>query len=169
MNVPLSELGIEQAKEVAHTLDAYKFDKVFTSDSERCQDTLWHAIGAQHPRDTWVYVEELRERSGGDLEGLTYQEIRKLFPPKKYKLWQRDYFEPPPHGESMKDVEDRAIPYCREYIFPLVNEGKNVIVCSHAITLKVIIGYIKGMGEEAIPALDIENAVPYILYGNVRN
>ena len=87
-----------------------EYDAVFMSDLERCQDTTQYVIGHTHPRDTWTMAEELRERSGGSLGGLTYQEIRKKFAPRQYKLWQRDYFEAPPQGESYRDVEDRVIP-----------------------------------------------------------
>ena len=168
LNVPLTALGIEQAKELHSSLGGYKFDAVFLSDAERAQDTTWHAIGTQHPRETWTLVEELRERSGGLLEGMTYPEIRKQFPPKKYKLWQRDFFEAPPQGESMQEVQDRVIPYCKEYVFPLVNAGQNVYICTHNIPMKIIIGHIKGLDEIQIPKLHIDNAMPYFLYGNVR-
>ncbi len=168
INVPLTPHGIEQSKGLKEDMGGYKYDAVFLSDLERCQDTTWHAIGHTHPRETWTLAEELRERSGGLLEGLTYQEIRKQFAPKHYKLWQRDYFEPPPQGESFRDVEDRLIPFAKEHIFPLVNVGKNIWVCTHTVPMKILIGYIKGMDEASIMKLPIENAMPYVLYGNVH-
>lgn len=167
-NSPLTEEGKSQARDVQDTYRGYSWDAIFCSDLVRCQDTLRIIMGDRHPPETWTLVEELRERSGGIYEGMTYPEIRKILPPKKYKLWQRDYFEAPQMGESMKDVEDRVIPYAREYIFPLVNEGKNVFVCTHHIPMKVLIGYIKGMNETDIPSLNIEHAMPYVTYGTVR-
>jgi 2,3-bisphosphoglycerate-dependent phosphoglycerate mutase len=168
LEVPLTDEGKRQCLELRETMDGYAFDAVFTSDAGRCQDTTDVAIGKTHPRDTWVYAEELRERSGGLLEGKTYQEIRKMFPPRTYKLWQRDYFEAPPQGESYRDVEDRLIPYFQEYIVPLVNNNKHVWVCTHKIPMQILIGYIKGMEEAAIMKLNIDNAMPYFLYSNVR-
>lgn len=167
-NTPLSEEGIKQCKDVYDTYRGYQWDAIFTSDLERCQDTTRIILSERYPPDTWTLVEELRERSGGTLEGMTFQEIRKLFSPRKYKLWQRDYFEAPPMGESMKDVEDRLLPYAKEYIFPLANEGKNVFVCTHQIPMQVLIGYIKRMDETDIPSLTIENAMPYVIYGKIR-
>ena len=168
LNVPLTERGIQQAKALRGDIGSYQYDAVFLSDAERCQDTTWHAIGHRHPRETWTLAEELRERSGGIYEGMPYPEIRKLLPPKKYKLWQRDYFEAPMQGESMKDVEDRVVPFMQEYVFPLINAGKHVWVCSHHVTIQVIIGHIKGMEETMVPSLKIEHAVPYVLYGTVQ-
>ena len=166
-NSPLTDQGTAQAKAIRPDMGAYKYDAVLLSDLERCQDTTWHAIGHSHPRETWTLCEELRERSGGTLEGKTYQEIRKMFAPRQYKLWQRDYFEAPPQGESYRDVEDRVIPFAKEYIFPLVNEGKNVWVCTHQIPMQILIGFIKGLEEDAIMKLPIEHGMPYVLYGNV--
>ena len=60
------------------------------------------------------------------------------------------------------------IPFFKEYVAPLVNDGKNVWLCTHAIPMKILVGYIKGMDEAAIMKLPIENAMPYVLYGNVR-
>ena len=167
INSPLTDLGKEQARDLRAEWGGRKWDAVFLSDLERCQDTTSLAIGHRYPPDTWTLAEELRERSGGVLEGMTYPEIRKQFAPRQYKLWQRDYFEPPPQGESYRDVEDRVIPFAKEYIFPLVNEGKNVWVCTHKIPIQILVGYIKGLDEAAIMKLPVENAMPYVLYGNV--
>ena len=169
-NCPLSVEGRQQADELGMNLADYEFDAIFCSDLERAIDTT-RAILAHNKRtnpEVLTYVEELRERSGGSIEGLTYTEIRKMIPPKKYKLWQRDYFEPPPMGESLKDVEERVIPYMKEYVFPLVNETKNVLVVAHAGVLRTIICYIKAGEESDIVGQVIENAMPYILYGHVR-
>lgn len=169
LDVPLSDLGIAQSKVVAETLRNYTFDAIFTSDLNRCIDTTQLATSNQYPRNTWHIAEELRERSGGTYEGMHYSEIRKLLAPKQYKLWQRDYFEAPPMGESMKDIEDRVIPYMRKYVFPLVNDNKNVLVVSHEVTITVITGFIKKLDETEIVKKKIENAVPYFIYGKVPN
>ena len=168
-NCPLSEEGRRQVEELGSDLSVYEFDYVFSSDLERAVDTT-AAILRQTKKEpgSIQYVEELRERSGGSLEGMEFTEIRKIIPPKKYKLWRRDYFEAPPLGESLKDVADRVIPFLKEFVFPLVNEGKNVLVVAHAGVLRTIICHLKGMDESDIVSLEIENAMPYILYGTVR-
>lgn len=166
-NVPLSDKGIKQCKETASELRGYSFDAVFTSDLVRCLDTTRLIVNI--PEEQWIIVEELRERSGGVFEGMTYPDIRKMLPPKKYKLWQRDYFEAPQMGESMKDVEERVIPYAKKHIFPLVNERKNVLIVTHEVVMKVLIGHIKQLSETEIPKLPhVENAMPYFYYGKVR-
>lgn len=169
-NCPLSEVGLEEVDELAYDLSVYDFDAVYSSDLLRCIDTT-SAIVQRNPcyKTTQViYAEELRERSGGNIEGVLYPDIRKEIPPKKYKLWERDYFEPTPMGESLKDVEDRVIPFMKDYVFPLVNEGKNVLVVSHEDVMKTIIGFIKSTDESSMVSLKIENAIPYTLHGHVK-
>ncbi len=169
-NCPLAPSGWLQASELGIELANYEFDYIFSSDLERCVDTtrgvLRHNKHIDHSKIS--YAEELRERSGGSIEGLTFTQIRRMIPPKKYKLWRRDYFEPPPMGESLKDVEDRVIPFMKEFVFPLVNDNKNVLVVAHSGVLRTIIRYIKASDETEIVKLEIENAMPYILYGHVR-
>lgn len=168
-NCPLSFEGREQAVEVAVDLSKYEFDAVFSSDLERCVQTTDEILQYNlNLVPSLTYVEELRERSGGILEGMPYKEIRQEIPPKKYKLWERDYFEPVPMGESLKDVEDRVIPYMKAFVFPLVNQGKNVLVVTHEDVIRTIIGFIKGSDESTMVSLTIENAIPYILYGRVK-
>ena len=101
------------------------------------------------------------------MEGMKYSDMRKILPPKKYKLWQRDYFEAPPQGESFKDLEERVVPYFKEYVVPLVNEGKNVLLVAHAGVLRVLLGYIKKADEGDIVKWTIDNAVPYFMYGKI--
>lgn len=169
LNSSLTSLGKHQVNEAKKNLSGYNFDAVFTSDLLRAIETTQGIIGHRVPESEWILAEELRERSGGVYEGMTYTELWKMLPPKKYKLWQRDYFEAPPLGESLSDLYDRVIPYFKEYVVPLVNQNKYVLVVSHANVMKVIIGFIKGLDETAIINLPYaEHAIPYVLYGKVN-
>lgn len=174
VNYPVTEQGREEIKDAADTLSTYEFDAIFTSDLERCLGTL-HGVLHGNPffkDEQWTdgtitQAQELRERSGGSMEGMEYAEMRKILAPRKYKLWQRDYFEAPPDGESLKDVEDRVLPYLKEYVFPLVNDGKNVLLVAHSGVIRVILGYIKKAEEPDIVKWNIENAIPYFVYNNI--
>jgi len=171
----LSELGENhQAPEAKENLSGYNFDAIFCSDLLRCRLTLKIVMEGNHfateqDLQNVVFAEELRERSGGSVEGMKYSDMRKILPPKKYKLWQRDYFEAPPDGESMLDVHERVIPYMKEYVFPLANDGKNVLVVTHAHVIRSIIGHIKAADETDVMKWKIENAMPYLFYGKIRS
>jgi broad specificity phosphatase PhoE len=166
LDVPLTSEGRKQCRAILD-LAFYKFDAIFTSDLQRCLDTADIMIGKRYPRDTWIVAEEFRERSGGLFEGRAYSDLRKELAPREYKKWQRDYFEAPPMGESLKDVEHRVIPFCREHVFPLIQEGGDVIIFTHARVIQVLIGHLKGMDENEAIRLPIENATPYFYRGPV--
>ncbi len=55
----------------------------------------------------------------------------------------------------------------KEYVFPLANDGKNVLVVAHAGVLRVILGYIKKASEPDIVKWNIENAIPYFMYNTI--
>jgi len=74
------------------------------------------------------YVKNLREQDCGDWEGLKSSEIKKH--PTKEII--------PHHGESMKDVEKRVIPFIKS----LMKENEsNILLLTHAAVIQNIIGY----------------------------
>lgn len=167
VNDPLSECGKAEAIEAGKSLADYDIDVVYCSDLERCQDTANIVMAGNHFSDNveLILVQELRERSFGSLEGTPYPVVRKELPPKKYKLWNRDYFEAPPQGESLQDVEQRVIPFLKANAFPLADDNKNILVVTHNDVVKTIIGHLKKSDETDIIKWKIENAIPYFFYG----
>ncbi len=167
INDPLSATGKEEAIEAGKSLADYDIGVVFCSDLERCQDTADMVMIENHFSHNveLILVQELRDRSFGSLEGTPMPEVRKSLPPRKYKLWDRDYFEAPIHGESLQDVGQRVIPFLKENAFPLVDDNKNVLVVTHNDVIKTIIGHLKKSDETDIIKWKIENSIPYFFYG----
>ena len=166
---PLTEVGVEQAQMAGATLANERFDYAFCSSLLRAKATLQHIHSANNlstPFDT-VVTDVLKERSAGTYEGLKYMDVKKILAPKKYKVWQRDYFEAPEAGESMSDVADRVLPYCKQTVFKLSDMGYHVLVVAHYTVLKVMLGHIRQMDEHLIPGLEIEHAVPYVYQGRI--
>jgi glucosyl-3-phosphoglycerate phosphatase len=98
-DVPLNEVGRQQAAEAARYLAALAPAAIFSSDLSRASATA-EALA----RLTGLPVQldkDLRERSGGLWEGLTETEIRERFPVER-AAWA------PPEGESATAVADRA-------------------------------------------------------------
>jgi len=163
-NSPFTDLGLEQIEDAAETLSVYQFDQIYSSDLYTAQETL-RAILAARPDDTpWILVEELRERSGGSYEGRKYADIRKGMSPKQYKAWERDPFEPPLHGESIADVQDRL----REWFVPIIEElklNKNILLISHPDTIKALISLARGDDLIDVMSINIEYGIPYFYHG----
>jgi alpha-ribazole phosphatase/probable phosphoglycerate mutase len=113
----LSELGIEQAKNLVKQVADKKFDIVFCSDLKRAVDSAQLGFG-----DKYEIVEDsrLRECNYGDLNGAVH-----TF--KDNMLYYVDHAFP--NGESYLDTEKRMRGFCdflkKEY------DGKHVAIVAH--------------------------------------
>jgi alpha-ribazole phosphatase len=161
---PFTDLGIEQITDASETLSVYQFDSIYSSDLYTAQETLRAVLLGGHVDTPCTLVEELRERSGGSYEGKKYSDIRKGMSPKQYKAWDRDPFEPPLHGESIADVQDRL----RDWFNPLIDElrsNRNILIISHPDTIKALISLSRGDDLIDVMSVNIELGLPYFYHG----
>jgi len=77
-------------------------------------------------------------------------------------LWRRSYDIPPPEGECLKDTAARALPYFKEKILPLLNQGKNVLISAHGNSLRAIVMYLDNLSKEEVLSLEIGTGIPLI-------
>lgn len=143
MDSPLTQEGIEMAEVLRKTSKNIKFDKVYSSDLKRAEDTA--KIIA--PENEIVSTPYLREIDVGNWSGRYFntlkEEDRELYTtyfnePHKYK--RED-------GESLYEVMDRVEKFFEEYI--LNSEDENVLIVSHGVTIVAILNYVE--------KIDIEN------------
>lgn len=166
---PLTKDGQIQAREAAETLSDYRFAHIYTSPLLRALDLTRAVVGRQKFGSAYTMVPELVERSGGSAEGKKYSQLKKELPPRKYKIWQREFFEAPPDGgESLHDVSERVLPWFKENVIPRISRNENVLVVAHSGVIRVIFGYLKQIEEAEIMKLPIEYAMPYFFYGAAR-
>lgn len=134
--IPLSKLGIKQAKELGESLKNQKFDRLFTSTSIRAVETA-KEIRMRHPRAPYEEIEALHERSKGTAEGMKQEEFSRIYPD-IITAWGREEDPRPPGGESFVDVEKRVMPiledHCRQY------RGKRLLYVIHGNVIRVILG-----------------------------
>lgn len=188
VDVPLSEVGIQEALIAAQKLKGLNMDVAFTSKLARAQETLLLVLSEQEktgvflhesrPRKDWsrhhhgklvdtgeipVYSsEKLNERYYGALQGMNKDEARKKFGEEKVFEWRRSYDVRPPRGESLKDVYKRAVPYFKNHVIPLLKEGKNVLVVAHGNSLRAIIKHLDHVDDKDIPHLELELGKPIV-------
>lgn len=103
---PLSEVGLRQAEEIAATLSNEPVRAVYSSDLTRARQT---AFSISQPHGLEVNIEaKIRELDHGELEGLTFAEIKENYP----GFIERWRSEPAdiqvPGGEKLADVAQRA-------------------------------------------------------------
>ncbi|WP_440948507.1 histidine phosphatase family protein [Methanosarcina sp. T3] len=104
----------------------------------------------------------LNERYYGILQGKKKDRMKEKYGEEQILHWCRSYDEGPPGGESLKDIYGRAVPYFEKEILPVIQAGKNVIVCAHQNSLRALIKHIEGISNEGIRKIRLANARPVI-------
>ncbi len=107
IDIELTDHGVAQARARARALEAtgHSFAAVASSDLVRAHRTA--EILADHLGIGEHFVEPgLRERFGGDWQGLTTAEIHERFPVER-DLWLRGELPTPPGGESLEAMLER--------------------------------------------------------------
>lgn len=189
-DVDLSERGIAEAREAGDTLReaGYGFDVAFTSVLKRAIRTLW--IVQDRMDLMWIPTTKhwrLNERHYGALQGLNKAEMAARFGDEQVLRWRRSYDEPPPkldasdprvpgrdprYGslrpdelpltECLADTVARVVPYWRDTIAPVVASGQRVIIAAHGNSLRALVKYLDGIGDQEIVALNIPTGIPLV-------
>jgi 2,3-bisphosphoglycerate-dependent phosphoglycerate mutase len=95
--IPLNDLGIRQAAQLARRFAGVRLDRIYASDLRRA--TMTAAILAAHTGAPLLYDPGLRERDPGDLTHKDYQESIRFFTDPTYE---------PPGGETHTDFVARV-------------------------------------------------------------
>lgn len=196
-NTPLTEKGKMQATEAGNALKQgdYHIDVVHTSLLSRAVDTARltsSAMGVQVPQHHYW---RLNERSYGDLEGKTHEEMVSKVGEEQVKIWRRSFDVPPPpmantdprsptqqpayryidervlpNGESLKDVIARIEPYWTDTLRPTLLSGKSVMVVGHSNALKALSVWADTSIEPtSATTLEVPNATPIVYRINIDN
>lgn len=165
VDVDLSPKGIEEAHKAGKKLKeaGYRIDAVFTSVLKRAIRTT-EIILKELGLDGMHYEmnQALNERHYGDLQGLNKEEIGKKFGIEQLKIWRRSYDISPPGGESLKDTQNRVLPYYHQFIEPLLQQGRNVLISAHGNSLRALVMYLENLSKEEVMELNIPTGVPYV-------
>ena len=131
----------------------------------------------------------LNERHYGALQGKDKRQVREQYGDDAFMAWRRSYgVAPPPeedvpegaadgadgatgaparpadepevHGEALRDVVVRALPYWTDAIVPDLRTGRVVLVAAHGNSIRALLKYIDHISDEAIAGLEIPNGVP---------
>ncbi len=162
-DVGLTEKGREQARTSGNILKGLNFDVCFTSDLKRARQT-WEEIrkvlGALDVPT--ISDAALKERDYGDLTGKNKWKIKEEYGEEQFQIWRRSWDNPPPKGESLKNVYERVVPFYREKILPEIESGKNVIVVAHGNSLRALVKYLENISDEEISKVEMKLGEPYV-------
>ena len=137
-DIPLDETGRQQAQRAARLLAALGPDVIFSSDLQRAVETaepLSRVTGLPVSLD-----KDLRERHGGEWEGLTDTEIRERYPA-EHAIWS------PPGGETGAVIASR-VDGALERIAEELPPGGLAVVVSHGAAIRLGMSRLIGLPDE---------------------
>ena len=189
-DVPLTDTGVEQARQAGRLLReaGYEFDVAYTSVLKRAIWTLWHTLD-QMDR-TWVPVQHdwrLNERHYGALQGLNKADMARQYGDEQVLIWRRSYDTPPPVldatdprsersdlryarlqpgdvplTECLKDTVARVLPCWNERLAPAIRAGQRLVVAAHGNSIRALVKYLDGIGDQEIVSVNIPNGIPLV-------
>ena len=145
-DVELSEDGIKEAKacadEIKSSCTGMKYDAAFTSNLQRAYTTCEIIKSELDYYDIdfpIVKLPSLNERDYGDLTGLNKKDTAEKYGEEQVQLWRRSVDVRPPNGENLIDVIDRVKKCYNEYILPLLERNKNILIVAHGNSIRALL------------------------------
>lgn len=135
-DVPLTEKGRQQARDLSALLSNREFDLIVSSHKIRAMQTA-EIIRKKHPNTPFLVMEEFSERNLGVYEGLTHKEAEEKYP----ELWKKEEHciclphDAPYGGETVRQFEARI----RAGLDRLRTDYKNkrVLIVCHGFTIHI--------------------------------
>lgn len=135
----LTELGIEQARELGQRIHGLRFQRVYCSSSLRTRQTAEHAFGQA---DVAIdYLDSLREIDLGPWEGQLYDELAQNEPESYDHFWQQPHLFDVNGAESFFQLRDRAL-HTIERI-AAQHAGHRIAIVSHGALIKTLLCHIE--------------------------
>ncbi len=189
-DVPLTDTGVEQAREAGRLLRAegMEFDIAYTSVLQRAIWTLWHCMDTMEC--TWLPVLnrwQLNERHYGSLQGLNKADMARQYGDEQVLIWRRSYDTPPPPltaddprsergdrryaalepgqvplTECLKDTVARVLPLWHAELAPAIRRGQRLLVSAHGNSMRALVKYLDGISDADIVGLNIPNGIPLV-------
>ena len=164
LDIDLNERGRWQAQRAGLALADSGITTIYCSDLRRAHDTAL-AI-AQHSGITAAALRlepGLRERSFGDFQGLTYDEVGALHPEDAVRWKQRDPHWAPPGGESPAALQQRIATTL--HAIAAQHPGDHIALISHGGVLDMLYRLATGQALNAARTWELGNcAINRLLY-----
>lgn len=128
--------GKRNAKKTAQKLKNKRIDVAFHTKLLRSKETLREVL-KYHP-ECFLTLRDDRiiERCYGDLQGHAHSTFIKSHGQALFDKYHRAYDFPPPHGESVKMVEKRALSFLHELLTFVKKYKVNVAISAHGNSMR---------------------------------
>lgn len=154
-DIPLSDLGHDQAARVARRLARSSIEAVYSSPLQRAMETA-RAIASQCGC-TPVSDPRLREAHFGDWEGMTFKEFTQAWP-ERVRQWLGDPLDTRPPGdgaETLRELENRT----REALQDILDrhDDGDVVIVGHGGSIRAVISRALGSDLSIYRRIRLDN------------
>ncbi|PZM64508.1 histidine phosphatase family protein [Paenibacillus dendritiformis] len=175
---PLTSLGVLQAEWLQQRLEPVPLDAVYSSSSLRAWRTARIVTG--NKQVSIRPMDELMEINMGLWEGQHIEFIENQFAQQYFHFFNSpDLYQPTGLGETYEQLISRVIPAIDSIISR--HQGETVLIVTHRITLKTIMGYygnaklhelgsLPDIQSTSLSKISIEDHIPMIeMYGDTSH
>lgn len=190
-DIPLTAIGLAEASAAGRGLAqaGFAFDEVHGSVLQRTRQTAETLLAEMGTPGVPLFTSwRLNERHYGALQGLSKHEIFATWGEDASHRWWRGYVDAPPPldsddprhprfdplyagmapgnlpaSESLRDCQQRTLPYWRDVLAPRMREGKRLLVISHGNTLRGLVMHLEGLSAETMEKVEIASGVPMLV------
>jgi len=140
IDVKLNEVGVKQAELLGRYLSNLKLDAIYTSPLKRALDTA--NILTQYQNVGVQVTDGLMDLNCGEWQGLSDEQVRKLYPALHEQWRVNPHLVKMPGGEKLEDVRERALGVVDEAVS---KHSGSVALVSHRVVNKVLICALLGL------------------------
>lgn len=163
LDVPLTEKGVESAKQLKPYFYNIKINDVYVSDLTRTKETYQYIFPYDIPT---TVTSLLRERSLGLFEGQFKDKLMKsnmyhrYFHDPNYKDFRHSFIQKAPEGESYNDVYYRV----KQFFETIhIQDDHTIVIIAHQVVIRCIMVYFGYINKEEALIKVIENCKPYLI------
>lgn len=157
-DVHLTEKGFKEAAKLGVALKELEIpiNAAYCSEQIRTRETLEGILNASQQFDVDITVaSEINERDYGDYTGKNKWEVKEILGEEAFNDLRRGWNVEIPNGETLKMVYERAVPFYKEKVLPLVNKGQNVLLVAHGNSIRALIKYIEDIDDSEVSNLQM--------------
>ena len=164
-DIPLSDVGRQQAQCTAKRLQNVDFDVAYSSDLCRAKETAEIILGTRHIQVNTI--KSLREYNKGVFEGLHRSEYSLRYPDQYQASLTQDLDFSPESGESVRQVYDRVSEFGIFITAEYPNE--NILIACHGGSLRALVVHLLSLSMETTWKLATSNCSLTIIYTYPHN
>ncbi|AQL42984.1 phosphoglyceromutase [Halorientalis sp. IM1011] len=140
---PLNDRGRQQARAAGrHLAESYDLDRIVASDLRRTRETTAMVReGGDFPDPE--FTKGWRERSFGEFQGLTYEQVFGEFPEHRGSVGMLGLESRPAGGESLLGARERVL-VAWEDLLEQAGPDEEVLVVTHGGPIYVLLAHVRG-------------------------